>query len=664
MANLLNIGVSGLRVSQTSLQVTGNNISNANVPYFSRQRAEVATLPEQLLGNGYVGAGAAVTDINRIVDTFLIKQVQFDTASFQRLDTYTTNLNQIDSLLADELTGVNSALESFYEAIEAGATDPTSIPARQLAVSLGQSLAERFNTLDERVSQQGVLINQQLAILADQATSLARGIADLNMAIEQALGGGNGAEPNQLLDERDELIRQLAEIVTVKTVQEPSGSMNVFIGSGQPLVVGNFAGQLDTVSSSNEPGDVDIVYVGSSTAQRVTDQVTGGQMGGLLDFRDDVLSETLNSLGRIAVSVADTLNAQHRKGLDFNGEFGGNFFTDVNTASQMADRSFSDTNNTGTGSAAIAVTDVNLLTTSDYTLVVTAAGYDLIRDSDNAIVGSGALPAAPGSITTTEGFQIDLQAGTYNAGDVFYIRPTRFGARDIGLEVQEPQQLAYASPITTDASLGNIGTGKISPGQVIDVYDANGATLAPFATPGALSPPLLIRFTSPTTYNILDNSNPAAPVVITTGAVFNPGQVNTVTIGTPPAYSVELTGTPQTGDRFTIDFNGAGISDNRNATALGATRIANTMEGGTISFEEAYGRLVEEVGAQTAKSRVATDAAESLLAQSQGQRDALSGVNLDEEAANLIKFEQAYNASAQVINVARQIFDTLLAAFR
>lgn len=662
MANLLNVGVSGLRVAQTSLQVTGNNITNANVASYSRQNAQVNTLPEQFLGGGYVGAGSIVTDIRRVTDQFMLTQLQLDTATSKRLDAYTTNLEQIDSLLADELTGINTALEAFYEAVEAGAADPTSIPARQLVVNLGESLTERFNTLNDRVSQQNQLINQQLNILTNQASSIAQGIADLNVAIEDAIGSGNGSMPNQLLDERDELVRQLAEIVKVRTTTEPGGSMNVFIGSGQPLVVGQYAAQLGVTSSNREPGDFEIVYVGTNSSQQVSDLITGGQLGGLLDFRSEVMTETLNSLGRVALGVAGVINEQQLKGLDYEGNFGSNIFSDINSASQMADRVFADVNNTGTGTATVSINDLNSLTTSDYALVITAAGYDLIRRSDDSIIDSGALPALPGTLTTSEGFSIDLSAGSYNPGDSFYIRPTRFGARDIELEIQQPQQLAYASAIMTDGSLGNVGTGVISPGEVLNVYDSSGSLLPEFATPGALSPPLLIRFDSATGYSVYDNSNPAALGAPISTGVFNPGQVNTVVIGTPAAYQFELSGFPATGDEFTVTFNGDGISDNRNAVAIGASRINNTLEGGTISFEEAYGRLVEEIGARTAQSRISQDAAGALLTQSQASRDAISGVNLDEEAANLIKFEQAYNASAQVINVARQIFDTLLGA--
>jgi flagellar hook-associated protein 1 FlgK len=238
------------------------------------------------------------------------------------------------------------------------------------------------------------------------------------------------------------------------------------------------------------------------------------------------------------------------------------------------------------------------------------------------------------------------------------------------LNLQRPQQLALAFPIRTETSLGNIGSGKISPGSIIDVYsDAANTTFLPaFATPGQLSPPVLIRFTNATTYNIYDNSNAANPVLISAGNGFTPGQNNKVFADVPgvgyTGYQVELSGFPAAGDEFKVGFNANGISDNRNAVALASLRINGTLDGGAANFEEAYGRLIEENGSRTAQVTISREASESLLLQSTSIRDSISGVNLDEEASNLIRFEQAYNASAQVISVARQIFDTLLAAFR
>ena len=272
-----------------------------------------------------------------------------------------------------------------------------------------------------------------------------------------------------------------------------------------------------------------------------------------------------------------------------------------------------------------------------------------MRESDKAVVSSGVIGAFPATINV-DGFDLAITTSP-NAGDKYYLNPTKTAAQDIALEITRPQEFAYASPIVTGASLGNTGTGLISGGTVLSV---TGAAMADITTP------VTFVFTSATSYNVI---NSASKAVISSGNAFVPNTVNTYT-SPNAAYSVELKGAPALGDEFTVDYNVNGVSDNRNGVALGGLRLASGLDNGTLNFEDAYGRLLEELGAKTAQLRISRDASESLLMQSQKSRDGVSGVNLDEEAANLIKFEQAYNASARIITVAQQIFDTLLAAFR
>lgn len=656
--SLLSIGVTGLNVSQTYLTITGNNIANANNPAYTRQRAELATIPEQYVGVGYIGNGAGVESITRVADEFLVKQIALDTSAFNSLDVFATNMNQIDRLLADGLSGLSPGIDGFFSAIETGAQDPTSIPARQLVLSNAEGLVERFNTLYQRVAQQNLAVNDQLSSLTAQVTALAEAIANLNADIEEQVARGNGAVPNNSLDDRDELIRRLSELVSVQVVEQDSGSVNVFIGRGQNLVVGNTSNALGIEASTRNPGTFEITFTGpGGVPQQVTDFLSGGKVGGLLEFRSDIIDQSFNALGRLAIGMTATINEQNQRGVDLEGNLGGLIFQDIsNTPQVIGDRN----NDTVTPTVATAViSDIDQLTTSDYVVLFdTATDYTILRTEDNVSV-TGTVGAFPATVSI-DGVDITFSGGAADAGDIFYVRPTRNGANNIDMQISRPQELAFASAILTNADIGNVGTGEISPGEVINVLDSTGAPLSEFATAGQLSPPVLIRFTSTTAYDILDSSTGAA---ISTGNSFVPGIVNTVSFGTPAAYQVEINGSPAAGDEFTIDYNATGIGDNRNAVEIGALRISNELDSGSLSFEDAYGRLVESIGARTAQVRISRDASESLLIQTQANRDALSGVSLEEEAANLIQFEQSYSANAQVINVARQLFDTLLAIF-
>lgn len=672
MANLISIGVTGLIAHQGALNTTGNNITNANVPGYSRQRVEFGSLKEQQLGPGYIGAGSQVTGIERIVEQFLVNQLRLDTSNYNEISTLAKQFEQLDGLLANESTSVSKAIQKFFASLEQAGLAPTEVAERQVALNDAGSLVQRFQALYQTLQAQSKVIDQQLGAMVSQVNSLASGIAALNADIAKQTTAAGG-QPNALLDQRDELLRQLSELVGVTAVPDSSGQVNVFIGNGQPLVVGGRANSLSTAPSTEDSSQLDIVFDSGSTQQPIGKFLSGGKMGGLLDYRAEGLAPALNELGRMAIVISDAFNQQQRLGLDLNGNPGRNLFTDINTPGAMQARALGSSANAGTGQLGVYIDDPAALTGKDYRLVFTSAtDYQLLDANGQALNPplTGTIGAIPATIATPEGFEIRITGGALAAGDSFRIQPTRQGASDIGLALTDPRELALAQPVRTAASSGNTGTGAISAGSMIAFYQADGVTpQSTFATANALSPPVLVRFTSATGYEVLDNSNPAAPVAFVppvTGTI-TPGQPNTITINDPasgdPVYSFAISGYPAAGDSFTVNYNLNGSSDNRNAVAMNALRLSDLV-GGNMSLEESYSKLVAGVGARTASLRINSEASKSLLTQAQANRDAVSGVNLDEEAANLIRFEQAYNASAQVISIARSLFDSLLGAVR
>ena len=675
--SLLNVGISALTTNQTLLQVTGNNISNAGVESYSRQRAEVSTRPEQLLGGSYQGAGNIVDNISRVVDQFLITQIQLDTSSRSSLETFARNMEQVDGLLSDDFSGLSATLSEFFAAIESSAQDPTSEPARQVVITQAESLALKINNLSGRVEQQLNSVDGQLRALSSQATTLAKGIASLNEGIADQVARGGGAQPNQLLDQRDEMLRQLAEIVNISTVKD-GNDLNVFVGNGLPLVTGVNALALDTQQGVD---GVDIMLVGrGNVSQRVTHFMSGGEMGGLLDFRE-VGGDLLNVIGRIGIGLADSVNQQNALGIDLDGNAGGTIFRDVNAGTIPQSRIIADGDNSAPTlqNMAINITDVGQLTTSDYRLSVVdndgaaPLDYRILRVSDNATTIVNGVAGAQS--IAIDGFSIDISSATQAnlaLNDQFRIRPTRAGGADTTVDITRLQELAYSVPVVTDAKIGNNGTGVISSGEMLAIVDDSALALNPanpiYQSAGVLAAPVLIQFTTATDYTVYETSDPFNPAVLFSGTII-PGQKNEIfgSQGTDPnfiGFQVTIDGAPQVNDEFTIDFNQNGSSDNRNAAALSGIRAQNILDGNSTNFENSYGSLIERIGTQTAQAKVGRDASESLLFQSQASRDSMAGVNLDEEAANLIKFEQAYNASAQLITVARQIFDTLLSSLR
>ncbi|KJU78291.1 flagellar hook-associated protein FlgK [Pseudomonas sp. MDMC216] len=681
MADLLNIGLSGLAANKTSLAVTGHNIVNVNTPGFSRQETIQATRTPQFSGAGYIGSGTTLTDVRRIYNEFLNTQVRSSTALNSDTKAYLSQINQLDSLLAGSNTGITPALQKLFSALQTAAEDPANVPARQLALSEAEGLAKRFNTVYDRLNEQNAFINKQLSAVTDQVNQLATAIAGYNDAI--AVAASNGQAPNDLLDAREEAVRKLSEFVGVTVVPQDDSSYNLFIGSGQPLVVGKQAARLEVVPGQADPLRHEVQFVSGNSRQNVTSLITGGEMGGLLRYREDVLDTSLNAVGRLALSVADQINRQLGQGLDLNGQFGNELFRSINDPALLSQRSLARIGNSDpNANLNVTLTDTSRLTTSDYEVQFTSATeYVIRRTSDGTL-----FPPTPATfdITTVpapevDGFSLGVASGTFAAGDRFLVMPTRNAGRDVRADMKNPEELAFAAPLKAETSPANIGTGKITQPTLlteINIYDP--VAQADLETSLRNAPPLRIVMGAgggaTQSYDVVDiNGN-----VIDTGSIV-PGQDNALTISVPanppavPAafdYQVTISGRPSGGDNFSVSFNTNGVSDNRNAlnlvnlqnkAVIGVNPAAPDTTGS--SFSDSYGDLVERVGTLTSQARVDGEATGAILKQATDNRDSVSGVNLDEEAAKLIQFEQYYQASAQIIQVARNLFDTLINTF-
>jgi flagellar hook-associated protein 1 FlgK len=675
MSDLLSIGLSGLRSSQTSLTVTGHNITNVNTPGYSRQQSVQQTGIPQYSGAGYIGSGSQVVDVRRLASDFLFSQVRSATSQSNELSAFQGQIEQLDSLLSDTTTGISPALQKFFAALQTAAANPSATEGREALLAEAQGVSKSFNTLYDQLDKQNSLINQQLGSLASQVNSLAASVASYNDAIAKAKAAGG--QPNDLMDAREETIRKLSELIGVQAVPQDDSSVNLFIGTGQPLVVGTTTSSLQVVPGTNDPSRYEVQLVSGSATQTITAQISGGQMGGLIAYRDTALDASYNKLGQIALTFADTVNKQLGQGLDLSGNAGSNLFGSINDPSIARLRVLAQSTNTGTVDAQLQITDTSKLGASDYRLEYDGNNFTARRLSDNAQVnvtvsGTGpyTLSFADGS-GTDQGFTVTMPT-LPPAGDGFTLQPTRRGAADISTELTKADQLAFAGTARSESTTNNRGTGAIgqpkltsgpSPintGDLQNLFGANGLKLSFDATTNSLTGTLpagaTLSYVSPSTTGL------------------TAGQTNTVRLsytdpgsGNSYSYDFTLSGVPQAGDSFTIGMNTKGISDNSNALALSGLQSKPTV-GGTGSagatYNDAYGGLVERIGTLTAQVRNNADASATVLKQAQDNRDSLSGVSLDEEAANLIQFQQYYSASAQVIQVARSLFDTLIGAFR
>ncbi|WP_454913826.1 flagellar hook-associated protein FlgK [Stutzerimonas chloritidismutans] len=684
MADLLSIGLSGLSASKTQLSITGHNITNVNTPGYSRQDASQATRSPQFSGAGYIGSGTSLVDVRRSYSEFLTSQLRSSTSLNTDVEAYKSQIDQLDSLLAGTTTGITPSLQKFFSALQTAAEDPANIPARQLVLAEAEGLARRFNTVYDRLSEQNSFTNKQMSAVTDQVNRLAGSIGSLNEAI--AIAAANGKQPNDLLDARDEAVRQLSGYIGVTVVPQDDSSFNVFIGSGQPLVVGSTVAKLEVVPGQGDPNRHEVQFISGGSRQGITSQITGGELGGLIRYREEVLDSTMNSLGRLSLAVSDQVNTQLGQGLDLKGQVGSALFGNYNepALAKLRVNAFAGNSN---AQPVLNITDTSVLTTSDYLMEYDASGPKVRRLSDNQLMNVTDTTPPTGVLTITDkdgvdqGFQVVLGSPAPVAGDKFSLQPTRRGAADITAVLDQADQLAFAAPVRAEAGLQNSGTGKITQPDLVSVLDASNPELAVDAKQAmeALQTYLgngrLLEFGAAGNFS-LPAGVTSVPDLAAGG--FKSGQTNSVKLafetgGYKYELSVQLSGTPNAGDDFTLDFNQSGVSDNRNALKLVDLQSKQTVDvsldadGNVISgvsFTDGYGELVERVGTLTAQARMDSEATGSILKQATDNRDSLSAVNLDEEAANLIKFEQYYNASAQIIQVARSLFDTLISSFR
>ncbi|MDP2127868.1 MAG: flagellar hook-associated protein FlgK [Pseudohongiella sp.] len=886
MSSLINTAITGIRLNQTALSVTGHNIVNANTEGYSRQSIIQSTNPAMRTAAGYLGAGVRINDIYRHTEKYLVDQVVRDISVLSDSDTYLFNVSQVNNLLAADQTNLSKYVNQFFSAVNESVNDPGSLLGRQLLMTQSTQLTAAFKAVDSRLNAQNDAVNKQLVGITANVTSLAGRIAELNRVIGDA--SQSGKQPNDLLDQLDLVVRELSKYVSVSTVSRNEGGLNVFIGQGQPLVVGTAIQKMTAVPGLTDASRYDLVFVSPQGNQVVNNLMTGGEMGALLRFRKEALDPAIGSMGLLATAIAFEVNQQNKLGMDLEGSLGGLVFADVNGTLASRDRVRASFNNAPPADRNLNVTieSVGDLKNSDYELLFQGGSrnYTLIRQSDGKVVSEGILGTAFPQSIKVDGFSLNLEGGSFQSGDRFLIQPTKRGAAQMQVQITRPEEFAFASAVRVESSVSNQGGAKLL-GSVVSSVDT-----PLFSKQGALSPPMMIRFTSATTYDILDYSDPARPVPLNpplTNLSFTPGaqnnmfpsdtggttvsssgsavallQVGAATNGYPgealrfqtsdpetgfikeqgltllpnetaasmarrlsglsgvtaQAYTstvlsnfqegdeplqlslngVDLTdptwvppgaaepeivpspltadflrdrinrmptlqaqgitassdgvnlrifatsgvdlafkvagegalsagdpaalitradaadpadnftiggkvdiqlaantemfsnrndgvfgpapagqpnyrgiqvsmtsgtgidGAARAGDSFVIAYNTNGTADSRNGASILALNTRETLSGGNLTYQAAYGQLAEKLGIFTSQARVNQSAGESMLRQSMDAMLSVSGVNLEEEAARLIQLEQHYNASARLITLARDLFDTLL----
>lgn len=640
MSGLLSIGKSAMFANYAALQTTGNNIANANTAGYSRQSVQLADTAGQFTGSGFFGKGVNVVTVQRAYNALLTIQAGAASSVAAADSARAAKLTQLEGVFPIGSNGIGAAAGSLLNSFVDVSSKPADSSARQVALGSAQELASRFRHAGEQISglQSGVMLDMRSAVSA--VNSLAQQVGRLNEQISALKGSGQ--PPNQLLDERDRIVSDIGKLINVSTQPAEDGSLGVFIGTGQNLVLGSVVNSLKIVPDTFDPAKARLALRDGATDRLISaSSFSGGAISGLLRFQNEDLSEANRLLGQMATAISGALNQQQSLGLDL-GQPAGRGAPILATSGARVLPSWS---NAGSAQLSAAVSDPAQVQASDYELLFDGANYSITRQpAGQAVTGSPFTPALLAAGVNVDGLTIQLSAGTAQNGDRFLVQPAATAAQNMRLVLTDPRALAAASPFTGSAGVNNRGT----------------ASVASVLATGAASVPSLAAdfvFTSNTgNYNWTLNDGTTVTTGTGTWAAGSP-----ITLG---GFAMNLDGVPQSGDTLRVASTVSPAGNNGNALAfvkLGETAlVGRSAAQAGMNITDAYASALASVGVRVQGGTLASKISTALAADAETARSNEVGVNLDEEAARLIQYQQSYQAAAKILQVAQTVFQTLL----
>jgi flagellar hook-associated protein 1 FlgK len=707
-ADLFSIAKSGVNASKQLLNTAGHNISNVNTEGYVRERT---SFQSQLTG----GVGQSTTE--RVLNVFAQNQLRRDTTLQSEHENFYNKTAVIDNVFAGEANSISASMSRFFGAVQTATDDPTSLAGRQLVLGEAKSLVGQIGTVSGFLRDKEEELNLEISANVKTVNSLVQTIADLNGAIVVNQASNPNDEPGTLKNQRDSAILELASLVSIEVRQSSGndGRVMVNLTSGESLVLQD--GSFNVLEVEN---DADLNYVslqlssrGKPTVLNVDENELGGAIGGLLRYRDDVLETSRRELGQIALALTESINTQNRQGMDLDQQLGSDIFKlpefvgleypdNANGASVVTGRiTAGAANEISSADYQVTINSVTPGAPSTLDVTVTALNADgtIIKDVNGNDITQNypTVDAQSGTFTKIlGGVELEFTSGaTYTSGDQFLIQPTKNTSDQIEVLMTRPEDLALASPIRLDTNIGNLGDAELVSIKMTNNFvdntftdskasgfDGAGGLHGPGSSPtgaGGVGAPVQIFFTANDAYEVRDSAGNTITTVSGVTDLNNLMAQAEGSAGWPvafsalddyPGFELSLQGEPKAGDIFTIGYNTDGLNDNRNGLSMADLQNKNSMQvnnsgsGSRASFHEAYANIVSDIGQQAASADIALQAADALKSQSSDWFQSVSGVSLDEEAANLVRYQQSYAAAARLLSTAQNLFDTILAVVR
>ena len=437
MSSLINSAMSGLSAAQSALNTVSNNISSYNVAGYTRQTTILGASNSTLTGGGWVGNGVYVSGVQREYDAFITNQLRAAQNQSSGLTTRYQQMSKIDDVLSDTTNSLSANLQDFFKSLQTLVSNAEDPAARQTVLGKADGLVNQFKTNDQYLRDQDAQVNTAISTSVDQINNYAKQIANLNDQISRLTGVGAGASPNELLDQRDQLVSELNKIVGVDVTVQDSGTYNISIANGYTLVQGSNASQLAAVKSSADPARTTIAYVDTAAGNvEISEkQITTGSLGGLLTFRSQDLDQARNTLNQMALAFADAMNTQHQAGFDANGDKGGKLF-DFGSPAVL-----SNGKNTGSASVTATMTDSTKVQATNYKVEYNGTDWTITRLSDNT--SFTAKPDASGNLSF-DGLNVKI-SGSADNKDSFIVKPVNDVIVNMDVAISDESKLAMAS---------------------------------------------------------------------------------------------------------------------------------------------------------------------------------------------------------------------------
>lgn len=653
--NLYQTGVSGLVAAQQQLATTGHNIANVNTEGYNRQRAEQDTAVGLSFGNNFLGSGTYVNDVVRIYNQFSYKEQLHNSSKLGQADAANTSLDQLNDIMSFSGESLKSSIEQLYQSINSIADNPSDLGLRSIVLSQASNLSNDFQALNQNFDELEKSVNDEISQIAKEISGISYELSIINEQILSNRDLNNTGQPNDLLDRRDRLVTKLSKYTNVNTVTDANGVMTVMIGNGSTLVAGTTALSLGVRAGDPDPLATTISLIGVNSTANLNPESLGGALSGKFEFRNEHLKQARNDINRLAMAISETINSVQAQGLDLNQQQGANLYTDINAPELQTSRILASSKNTGTLAARVEITDITLVPTDEFEVTYDGVNY-VMKNLTTGSTETLALVAA-NTYSSTKGFNFIETAGAPAAEDKFLIRPSENSAALMKMLISDGKSIAASSAVQVTPSDNNMSSGSVKISQVYDPVNAR----------ADMGMKVKILESTPGSYTFTVTNNLG---VVSAAQVYTPpSQMIDLPLGSAtPSFQIEIKGLP-TGQAPNApeeyDLTDAyGPGNNTNALALVFSQEKSILNGSTETFTQSLGITTASVGSKAYSADLIYDTAEALFTQAYNRNQSTSGVNLDEEAANLIKFQQAYQAASQIISVANTIFDTLLAAAR